>query len=235
MMGPTHRLGGITVSLIGYIWLFNSGNLIPEIHPLLQLLIIYPFAYYGSTFPDLDHHAGSIPSRDVVSLAVNKILHLGTPTRKRMEKSKMDKGPLYKFLGIFDARHRAWQTHSDLTIVAFIALIYWLSNINTGSSRDLILLVGTGFILGLIAHYIYDAITPSGVFFTPFTLLRLIPALKKIFPRKLRLVPNKPFFATGAGWETLVSRVSFWATIGLTIWAIYISVPFEFGTLDLLP
>lgn len=235
MMGPTHRLGGVLAALGGYIWLFSTGHLLTTVNPILQFLLIYPFAYYGSTFADLDHHAGSIPSRDVVSLAINKILHLTTPLRKRMEESGVKKGLAYKLAGILDARHRSWQTHSDFTILLSAGLTWVLSANTSGSNKDIILLVGTGFTLGLFAHWVYDAITPEGVTFTPFSLVNALAGGKQVLPKRFHLVPSKPirrgqyksYFATGSGWEKKVNAFSRFLAWVLLIWAIYITQPYR--------
>ena len=229
MMGPTHRLGGILAALGGWLLMWYNGWLLPGVEPVLQLVLIYPFAYYGATFPDLDHHAGSIPSRDVFSLAVNKVLHLTTKLRRKMEKAGRGGGLLYKVLGIFDAKHRSWQTHSDLTVLGSAFLTWFLASKTEGASESIILLVGIGFTLGVFAHYVYDAITPDGVYFTPFSIVNALwPGKKKPLPKKLHLVPRRPirtkkwksYFATGQGWEGLVNKISRWAGWVLGVWVL---------------
>ena len=67
MTGKTHRVGGMLCCLGGYTLLEANGMLLGDVNPLLQLTIMYPFAIYGSTVSDLDHHWQSAPSKDIVS------------------------------------------------------------------------------------------------------------------------------------------------------------------------
>lgn len=204
MTGQTHRVGGMLCALAGYTYLESRGMLIANVSPLVQLAIIYPFAIYGSTFPDLDHNADSIPSKDIFSVMVNKVLHLTSGIREKSGKEL--KGPMR----VFDAKHRSWQTHSDLFLIICIVLFMSLINENAGTANGIILkLVATGFILGLVSHMILDVITPSGIWCIGSTVVSKVSKQKRI-PVKIHLVPHSKFFATGGAWETLV-RYAMWA------------------------
>lgn len=85
MMGKTHAKGGQVAALGGYLWLQNSGVMSQVPVPgYVGLLIIYPFAVWASTAPDLDHGKNSTPSHDVVSKAIWYVLHATTNLRKGM-------------------------------------------------------------------------------------------------------------------------------------------------------
>lgn len=61
-MGKTHAKGGQVAALGGYLWLQNSGVMSQVPVPgYVGLLIIYPFAVWASTAPDLDHGKNSAP------------------------------------------------------------------------------------------------------------------------------------------------------------------------------
>ena len=96
MQGRTHRVGGVLCALLGYTFLEANGMLIPDVEPLVQLTVVYPFAMYGAVVSDLDHHWESTPSKDPISWIINKILHL---TSKMPMRSKI--------LNVFDAKQNA--------------------------------------------------------------------------------------------------------------------------------
>ena len=201
MTGQTHRVGGMLCALAGYTYLESRGMLIANVNPLLQLTIIYPFAIYGSTFPDLDHNPDSIPSEDIVSIAVNRLLHLTSRVREARGRD------LGFPLSLFDAKHRSWQTHSDLFLILCCVLSGLLINSQVTSANSVILkLVSTGFILGVVSHMLLDLITPSGIWCLMAVALSKITRLKGL-PIKLHLVPYSKFFATGGRWESLVRFV----------------------------
>lgn len=243
MQGNTHRLGGVTAALGGFIVLDHYSLTLDDVNPLLQLAVVYPFAIYGSTCSDLDHHEGSIPSRDVFSLAVNKVLHLGTKPRRRMAKNRALRKTLgYKFLGLFDAKHRAWQTHSDLTFVTVLALLWYLCFSGysplMGTDRAITALILTGLALGILAHIFLDGITPEGIWWITGVVINRI-FRRKILPEKVGLVPRKPvmvkgpkgdpvsYFATGGPWENLVNRLLKAVTWVIFFYIIYLSQPYR--------
>lgn len=215
MTGKTHRVGGVLCVLGGFTYMESKGLLIPNVTPVLQLLVMYPFAIYGSTFSDLDHNSNSSPSKDVVSVAINKLLHL----------SKVEKGPLR----LFNAKHRSWQTHSDLFLALSLCFLYWLMDgfKGSGAEREIVLLVGLGFSLGLISHIILDMLTPEGIWSVLFILLGEIPVIGKVFPRKIRLVPYKKFFYTGGKWESFIRKLLWLLSIVLFIRILYSLQPYE--------
>lgn len=199
MTGKTHRAGGVVAAMVGFTMLKNHGLLFDNINPLVQFAVIYPFAYWGSTASDLDHNPESIPSKDIVSKAINKVLHL-------TEKIDNGKNPV---TGILNAKHRSWQTHS---VEIFALLILLLNSMLKGKFASLgdadtviISLMLMGVIIGILAHLVLDVITPSGILIATTSLLNSIFKLK--LPTKIHLVPNLKFFATGGTWENLIYRI----------------------------
>lgn len=215
MEGKTHRLGGVLCTLIGYSVLESRGMLIEDVSPLLQLTVVYPFALYGSVFSDLDHNWQSAPEKDPFSFVVNKLLHLTTWVRKKTEA----KG---KLLAVFDAKHRSWQTHSDmfllLLIAAFVAVLYS----NTSEVAGTILeLVTIGFITGVVSHLILDMLTPDGIWC-------ILPSLIKGKRVTISLVPRTKFFSTGGRWERIVQVLLWVAIIILAARLLYMASPYRF-------
>lgn len=211
MTGKTHRVGGMLACLGGYLILQEKGMLISNVEPILQLTVMYPFAIYGSICSDLDHNKNSAPSKDVVSLGINKVLHLTTKTRKLMEEKGLNKTPFYKALGLFDASHRSWQTHSDL-FLALMIYLFFVINSNTTTNGVILSLIGTGLILGIISHLLLDMITPEGVWSLVFCTANKISRCN-FLPKKIHLVPNIPFFRTGGKWEDWIRYLMWFIVI----------------------
>lgn len=203
MTGKTHRVGGMLCVLGGFTLLESKGMLLGNVNPVLQLAVMYPFAIYGSVVSDLDHDWNSVPCRDVVSLGINKVLHLASGVRDTIG----DRSPLSKALSIFDAKHRSWQTHSDLFL--FIMIIV-MSNLMSSSTNSvdvaIIRLIFTGLIMGVISHLFLDMLTPEGIWSFITLFLRKVTG-KRVFPDKVSLVPDSKFFRTGGAWEGIVRRV----------------------------
>lgn len=203
MTGKTHRVGGMLCVLGGFTLLESKGMLLGNVNPVLQLAVMYPFAIYGSVVSDLDHDWNSVPCRDVVSLGINKVLHLASGVRDTIG----DRSPLSKALSIFDAKHRSWQTHSDLFL--FIMIIV-MSNLMSSSTNSvdvaIIRLIFTGLIMGVISHLFLDMLTPEGIWSFITLFLRKVTG-KRVFPDKVSLVPDSKFFRTGGAWEGVVRRV----------------------------
>lgn len=219
MTGATHRVGGVVCALAGYTILEQKGMLISDVNSLLQLAVMYPFAIYGSTVSDLDHHWESAPSKDIVSFCINKILHLTTNLRKRTK----SKNPV---LGLFDAKHRSWQTHSDLFLILMIFLSVYAIGSSISSANSIIMkLVFTGFILGVISHLILDMITPEGIWCTLSTVLSKVFKVK--VPEKIHLVPKTKFFATGGSWEKFVRWFLWVVSFILLIRILYVMSPYQ--------
>lgn len=220
MQGNTHRVGGMLCALAGYSLLESKGMLIGNVSPLLQLTVIYPFALYGSTFPDLDHHSESAPSKDIVSVIVNRVLHLTSGIRKSTGKSN----PVLK---IFDAQHRSWQTHSDLFLLICIALSAFLIGSSSVDANGIILkLVAVGFILGVISHMILDMLTPQGIWSVVLVGISKVLGFKK-FPQKISLVPKAKFFSTGSKWEDLIRYLMWIVCFILLARILYLMSPYR--------
>lgn len=221
MTGKTHRVGGMLCVLGGFTYLESKGLLLRNVNPLLQLTVMYPFALYGSIVSDLDHNANSIPSKDIVSVAINRVLHLTSGLNEST-------GGRNKVFGILDAKHRSWQTHSDLFLVALMYALYQMVMETKLATVESVIwsLVGMGFILGVISHLILDMITPEGIW--SFILVGISKVTgKKLIPKKLRLVPDSKFFSTGGPWESLVRNILWICCVVLFIRLIYLITPYR--------
>lgn len=51
MQGKTHRQGGVLVALVAFQYMKSKGLLIPNTNEYVQLLVMYPFALWGSIAP----------------------------------------------------------------------------------------------------------------------------------------------------------------------------------------
>lgn len=158
MLGKTHHAGGTLAALVAFEVLRNKGLLIPDCNEFIQLLVMYPFASFGSIFSDLDHGPDSIPSKDPLAMGINKILRLT------------------------GAKHRSWQTHSLLFTGGCCALMFGLLTLfsllysNQYLMEIAILrLVLLGFICGIGSHLLLDAFTTAGIFIFPGLKLRFVP------------------------------------------------------------
>lgn len=221
MTGKTHRVGGMLCVLGGFTYLESKGLLLRNVNPLLQLTVMYPFALYGSIVSDLDHNANSIPSKDIVSVAINRVLHLTSGLNEST-------GGRNKVFGLLDAKHRSWQTHSDLFLVALMYALYQMVMETKLATVESVIwsLVGMGFILGVISHLVLDMITPEGIW--SFILVGISKVTgKKLIPKKLRLVPDNKFFSTGGPWESLVRNILWICCVVLFIRLIYLMTPYR--------
>lgn len=221
MTGKTHRVGGMLCVLGGFTYLESKGLLLRNVNPLLQLTVMYPFALYGSIVSDLDHNANSIPSKDIVSVAVNRVLHLTSGLNETT-------GGRNKVFGILDAKHRSWQTHSDLFLVALMYALYQLVMETKLATVESVIwsLVGMGFILGVISHLVLDMITPEGIWSILLVGIGRVTG-NKVMPKKLRLVPDSKFFSTGGPWESLVRNILWICCVVLFIRLIYLMTPYR--------
>lgn len=243
MQGKTHRQGGMLISILGYAYLKEKGLLLPDMNEALQWLIIYPFCMWGSVASDLDHHWDSCPQKDYPSWIINKSLHITGPLQKSLDKTLTEKQKehniIYRFADIFNAKHRSWQTHSDLTlwILFFIMNLVITDNIFSLGLVDLYVLrlVLTGLTFGVMAHFILDMITPDGIWIMGLVFLNCL--LQKInpkisIPRKIHFVPHSNFFATGNKWEELICKLLKVATVVALLWFIYTLIepyiPYEY-------
>lgn len=214
MQGNTHRVGGALSCLLGYTILYNKGMVMQDVNPLLQLTVMYPFAIYGSVVSDLDHNWNSAPAKDPISKGINGLLHLTTGIRKKTG----SKNPI---LSVLDAKHRSWQTHSDLFLFVFVALGIFLSGGDISNANTIILkLVLMGFVLGLISHLVLDSLTPAGIWC-------IVPSIIGRRRVAFRLVPKTKFFATGGSWELIVRTIMYFVIIILGIYILYTMSPYR--------
>lgn len=192
MMGKTHRAGGCLAMLLAYQAMQSKGWLVDDIHPVVQLAIMYPIASWGSVFPDVDQTTQSIPEKTPFMLLFNKLLHLGK------------------------VRHRSWQTHSLILTALFLGLLYgglYLTTLYglfglTEASLTLIRLQIMGFAVGIGSHLFLDMCTYEGVRF-----------FRK---KWIRLVPHTDAFKTGTLYETIVRVGLYLAIVGVIGYNIYV-------------
>lgn len=207
MTGKTHRAGGVVACVIGYAALSKYGLLLDGAEGWIQLTVMYPFAVWGSVASDLDHRWESSPVKDGVGWLFNKLLHCTSSICERLNLSR------HNVLRIFAAKHRSWQTHSDLVLAVVLVLLWQLLHGAfglSGAGAGMLSLAVMGIGLGLISHLILDMLTPSGVWFVSFIAVNAFIGLfvrKKVrlLPEKVRFVPNTAFFSTGNGWEKIIN------------------------------
>lgn len=218
MNAGTHRAGGLLVSVIGFAWLRYNNLLLQDVHPVAQWAVIYPFTLWGSVASDLDHHLASCPVKDYPSRAVNTVLHITKPLQKfldnRLKPKDRERSLVYKLSELFYAKHRSWQTHSELTV---ILLLYLLRVLRTGNLPQfgavdlaILTLVFTGITMGVLAHLLLDMLTNDGIWCICLVILNKL--INLAFPRfklrhKIALVPDKPYFAGGGVWENKVRKL----------------------------
>lgn len=203
MRGRTHKVLGVLATTGTYVYLKSNG-LIPEgVSEQAALLYMYPYAYFGATWSDLDHHKNSIPTRDPASLLINSALRITHPLAKFLEnKGKLTK-PLYNILHTLTAKHRSWQTHS---IDLFALYLLFLMNV-WSRLADSMQMVVLGFTVGYASHLIADALTPSGIRIAFGCIVNELTGKRKL-PYKISLVPNTQFFVTDGSFETGVYWVA---------------------------
>lgn len=213
LTGKTHRAGGVLCSVIGFELLRRNGLLLPDVNEVIQMMVMYPFCIWGSVASDLDHNWDSSPQKDIVSRGINVSLHITTPVCEGLETTHQDDTLLYKVLNLFNAKHRSWQTHSDLTLIFMLCILRWILHLEPGgifSAVDISImaLIVMGIGIGVIAHFILDMLTPDGIWFTPAVvfnfLVRKITKKRVYYLQKIHLVPKSKFFATGGKWEDLI-------------------------------
>lgn len=219
MEGKTHYVGGAVATLAGYLVLSESGNLLSTdvVSPAFQFLIIYTGGMYGGRLPDIDHNSKSNPMKDPLGVFLNKVLHVFnrpfTKLDEYIEKRKawsMKKSLKYRLLKFLSCNHRAWQTHSEFTLL-LLYLLYKMPNVLglgvKGVVDSVILdLFVTGLSLGVISHIVLDAMTYEGSVFAIGTFI------KTMWPRvpmitNVRLVPKIKTFTTGSPYEKMVRRI----------------------------
>lgn len=213
MVAKTHRIAGSVIAMGSYMYFRSKGMVGQELNSeVIEFLAFYASAYYGSVFPDIDHHGDSNPCKDPLSMMINRTLHLTSSRRKKGKKNGI--------LGIFDARHRSWQTHSELPL---ILIIIALSFMQMGFGYMMLF----GFGVGVFAHILMDLQTSGGV---PVFLFMLVNKIlgKKILPEKIRLVPRWKFFKTDEKFEEWVYIFMSFVSVGLAFWLVFGSFIQEF-------
>lgn len=225
MTGKTHRLGGMLCAIVGFLLIKWNGLLLADVFPFLQFIVIYPFAMWGSTASDLDHHWESCPDKNVPNYIINKLLHITTPTYRRLESTLSSKqkksSTLYKVTKVFSANHRSWQTHSDLTFISSLLILHLTLNNNfivfrlNEKELAIMSLIMTGVCLGLMAHFILDMLTTDGVWLLTCVIINAI--FKTKLPEKIRFVPKSTRFRTGGAWENFIRAFIRKATVVATI------------------
>lgn len=235
MTGETHRAGGLLCTVVGFVLLRNSNLLLPDVNEFVQLAVMYPFAKWGSVASDLDHHWDSCPEKDPPSWIVNRVLHITSPVVKTME-TTVPEGLLkhsmgYKVAKFFNASHRSWQTHSDLTLACMVWLLWAVLSHRIGAGftaidTAILALILSGLCIGIIAHFILDMLTPQGVWFTGGVLVnRLLSTVKhkeiRVLPEKWHFVPKMKCFATGSAWESFVCKLLKIATVVSVVYLIF--------------
>lgn len=213
LQGKTHRLGGVLSAMLGYTFMEANNMLLPDVNPILQLAVIYPFAMYGSVVSDLDHSWKSSPSKDPVSKGINSILHLSSNAPKVS-------GNKFSLLNIFDAKHRSWQTHSDIFLILLVGVVVSLWGGVSDINGIIFKLIMLGLSLGVASHLLLDSLTPEGIWF-------LIPSIIKKEKVTFRLVPKSEFFATGGPWERLVRAILWFLITILAIYILYKASPYR--------
>ena len=240
MLKGTHFQGGLFISVFGFWLLKINGLLLPDevLHWSLQWLLMYPFAIWGSLAPDLDHNPNSIPMKDIVSRAVYTVLHITNPVRQHLRSKKTEAelkhSKVYGVANTLCAKHRSWQTHSDLTLAVLVLVLVKLISgawiIGRGNLDTTILrLILTGVTMGMTAHLFLDMLTPDGITLIGMKVLNVIrlhfnPKRSKL-PETLHLVPHKGYFATGGKWESkvrwVVHKLTWLSVIYLGVCVIY--------------
>lgn len=152
MQGRTHKAAGCCAMLAAYLYMYHKGVLLDDIHPIVQLAVMYPAASWGSTMPDLDQSSvDTIPDKTPISIAVHTLLHIGK------------------------VKHRSWQTHCLVFTVLFVGLLAGLlylaqTNAWLGTSTttyNVMLLLLTGFSVGVVSHLLMDFLTYEGIQLVP--------------------------------------------------------------------
>lgn len=224
MTSKTHKAGGALCTVIGMQLLAKNNLNLEGINPIIQFLVIYPFALWGCTAPDLDHDWSVVADKNPVNYGINKILHIFNPVYDKHEAIKdltglgISKGKVRILKGL-SARHRSWQTHSDLTVALILGLLYvvtrgiWLAKDMSGLDISILILIITGVLIGQLSHLILDMLTTKGVTSVLATAIKF--AIMKVIGKttkdakvvKLRLVPKSEVFVTGGSYEDFVHKV----------------------------
>lgn len=203
MLGKTHKVGGAVAALGGFYLLKESGHLLTDVSPLLQLTVMYPFAIIGSFAPDFDQNMQANPAGlDPVSKGVAYGLHVFNKPAEKLEQATktfhVKQGPMQKLIKMLACSHRSWQTHSIEVLAVALYFYIKLQSLPLTLNNVILLLVSSGFLLGFISHIFLDLLTMDGI---PSITLSLLTGGKL---KKIRLVPHTHFFGTGTKYEDFV-------------------------------
>lgn len=154
MTAKTHVLGGMAMSVGGFLLLKDNGMLIPDVSEAIQVGIILPYAIWGSTLPDLDQDKEVTARNSPINYAIQK------------------------FFNLIKAGHRSAKSHIfpwviSILLYTAIAFNYIGSNLN-GTEVTIIGLILLGLFFGLFSHFILDAMTRKGINIGTVTI-RLVP------------------------------------------------------------
>lgn len=245
MTGKTHKAGGVLCAMVGVQIINSYTHLNSDINPVIQFLITYPFCMWGSTAPDLDHDWSNVEDKNPINYGINKLLHTFNGVSKKSEMVEpVMRERSTKIFKLLSAKHRSWQTHSDLTLFLLFLIRYLLIDkllLNVGSTVniDILVLILNGLILGVGVHLFLDMLTRAGITSLIFTGIKKVilsianGGLREVKPVKIRLVPNNEFFGTDSNgvYEKTVRKVLQTATYIYTmLWCVYsftnIPIPF---------
>lgn len=204
MMGKTHRAGGTLAMLLAFQYMQSHNMLVSDIHPIVQLLVMYPACNWGSIAPDLDQSDDAIPDKSPLSILIHKIIYLGS------------------------VRHRSWQTHCLTLDGGFIALLFGaIALINMYGlfgldlySVTLLKLMLMGLTVGIASHLFLDACTYEGIQLIPPTKDKKTGKKKRHW---IRFVPHKDAFKTNTLYETIVRVLLYIAIVADLGYIIYTS------------
>lgn len=241
MQGPTHRAGGVTAALTGFL-MFRTTGVPVEVSGLAALTVLYPFALWGSTCPDLDHSpgslwdsvklagkrgGGSIPSKDPVSRGLSHLLHLTKRPRAAFPK----RSRMHQLLGLLDCKHRSWQTHSEVPALLTMFMIWTVQSWEVTPSSLIYQLALTGILWGIVAHLALDLLTPEGLPFATGLFINRFLLKRKVLPERIKIIPHVPpkvkgepgFFSTGGPWEKqIVYNILHAVNLVLLLWVLYL-------------
>lgn len=239
MTGKTHRVGGMLGGLVGFSVLKRNGLLVEEISEPLQMVLMYASSMYGSVLSDMDHDWSSCPSKDVFSWLIYRLIHLTTPIRKWLNSGGKIKKKIYGLLkGLLefgDAKHRSWQTHSDLTLVLVLWGMIKLPTVLPGTYDGiLITVIGEGILFGVISHLCLDLLTTDGIWSFVLSPIKILKGGEKDdikdWLARLSFVPDIKFFSTkgsDAPWERLVRFLMYIAITAVMVWVVYMWSPYR--------
>lgn len=197
MMGKTHKGGGALAALVAFDVLWSKGLLDTHIHPVVQLLVMYPACMWGSIAPDLDQSKEAIPEKTLMSVGINRLLHLGKIS------------------------HRSWQTHCITLTAIYVSVMFGTVVLLTqhsmidSISTTILNLMLAGLASGIASHLFLDSFTYEGV--------HLIPPIKVKGKKKkymFRLVPKWDMFKTDTLYEKIVRVVLYIATVLMLVYII---------------